>query len=114
MTTSNATESVVGVATTSAEGVRQTRDLSPDVALIDVILGTEFGFDLAHALARTVLKPPRTITMSTYAASDFAEMTDAGPEIGFLHKNSFVGPRHPGPGKPDPTGTPVTPGATLH
>jgi DNA-binding NarL/FixJ family response regulator len=81
--------SVVGVATTSAEAFQQTRDLSPDVALIDVMLGTEFGFDLAHALARAVLKPPQMIMMSTYAAGDFAEMNDAGPAIGFLRKTSL-------------------------
>jgi CheY-like chemotaxis protein len=82
---------VVGVATTSAEALRQTGDLNPNVALIDIMLGAEFGFDLAHALTQAVLKPPRMIMMSTYAATDFAEMLRAGPAIGFLPKASFSG-----------------------
>jgi DNA-binding NarL/FixJ family response regulator len=80
---------VVGLATTSAEALRQTRDLTPNVALIDIMLGTEFGFDLAHTLTQAVLKPPRVIMMSSYAATDFAEMLDASPAIGFLPKSSL-------------------------
>jgi CheY-like chemotaxis protein len=77
---------VVGVAMTSAEALRQTRDFHPDVALIDIMLGAEFGFDLAHTLTQEVLKPPSMIMMSSYAATDFAEMIDASPAMGFLPK----------------------------
>jgi CheY-like chemotaxis protein len=82
---------VVGLATTSAEALRQTRDFNPDIALIDIMLGTEFGFDLAHTLTQAVLKPPRMIMMSTYAATDFAEMIDTSPLIGFLPKTRLSG-----------------------
>jgi DNA-binding NarL/FixJ family response regulator len=78
---------VVGVATTSAEALRQTGKLNPNVALIDIMLGAEFGFDLAHTLTQAVPKPPRMIMMSTYAATDFTEMIDASPAIGFLPKS---------------------------
>jgi DNA-binding NarL/FixJ family response regulator len=37
---------VVGVATNGTEALRQARELSPDVALVDISLGTESGFDL--------------------------------------------------------------------
>jgi CheY-like chemotaxis protein len=77
---------IVGVATTPAEALQQTGNLTPNVALIDIMLDAEFGFDLADTLRQAVLKPPRIIMMSTYAATDFAEMLDAGPAIGFLPK----------------------------
>jgi CheY-like chemotaxis protein len=76
----------VGIATTPAEALRQTGSLTPNVALIDIMLGAEFGFDLADTLTQAVLKPRRMIMMSTYAESDFAGMLDASPAIGFLPK----------------------------
>lgn len=82
---------VVGVATTSEEALRQAGNLTPNVALIDIMLGAEFGLDLARTLTRAVPEPPRMIMMSTYAATDFAEMIDAGPAIGFLPKISLSG-----------------------
>lgn len=82
---------VIGLATTSAEALGKTGTFLPNVALIDIMLGTEFGFDLAHTLTRAVLKPPRMIMMSTYAATDFAEMLDASPAIGFLPKTRLSG-----------------------
>lgn len=80
---------VVGVATTSAEALLQTENLTPNIALIDIMLGTEFGFDVAHTLTQAVLEPPRIIMMSTYAATDFAEMIDASPAVAFLPKTSL-------------------------
>src|ERR1700739_3003208 len=41
---------VVGVATNGTEALRQARELSPDVALVDISLGTESGFDLAQQI----------------------------------------------------------------
>ena len=41
---------VVGVASNGAEALRQARELSPDVALIDISLGTESGFDVAREI----------------------------------------------------------------
>ena len=43
---------VVGVASTIAEALRQARALRPDVILVDIGLGDESGFDLARLLAR--------------------------------------------------------------
>jgi ActR/RegA family two-component response regulator len=82
---------VIGLATTSAEALRKTRTFLPNVVLIDIMLGTEFGFDLAHTLTQAVQKSPRMIMMSTYAATDFAEMLDASPAIGFLPKTRLSG-----------------------
>jgi DNA-binding NarL/FixJ family response regulator len=43
--------SVVGVASTSAEARRRSRELRPDVTLVDIDLGGESGFDVVRALA---------------------------------------------------------------
>ena len=43
---------VVGVASSIAEALRQVRALRPDVILVDIGLGDESGFDLARLLAR--------------------------------------------------------------
>ena len=43
---------VVGVASSIAEALRQARALRPDVILVDIGLGDESGFDLARLLAR--------------------------------------------------------------
>lgn len=43
---------VVGVASNSAEALRQARTLRPDVILVDIGLGDESGFDLARLLAQ--------------------------------------------------------------
>src|ERR1700733_8556973 len=42
---------VVGVATNGAEALRQARRLSPDVALVDISLGAESGFDIAREIS---------------------------------------------------------------
>lgn len=81
---------VVGVATASAEALRQAKRLCPDVALVDIMLGDEHGFDLANALAR-VPAPPHVIMISTYAEADFTDMIAASPAIGFLSKTDLSG-----------------------
>src|ERR1700739_456673 len=43
---------VVGVASTIAQALRQARVLRPDLILVDIGLGDESGFDLAQLLAR--------------------------------------------------------------
>jgi DNA-binding NarL/FixJ family response regulator len=42
---------VVGVAANSAEALRRTEELRPEVVLVDVMLGSENGFELARRLA---------------------------------------------------------------
>ena len=42
---------VVGVAATSAEALRRAEELRPEVVLVDVMLGTESGFEVARRLA---------------------------------------------------------------
>ena len=82
--------SVVGKATNSAEALRCYEDLRPDVALVDIDLGGEDGFELAEQLARaSAASRLAVILVSTYAESDLAEMIDASPAVGFLQKFSL-------------------------
>jgi CheY-like chemotaxis protein len=81
---------VVGVASTGAEAVRRTGDLKPDVALVDIDLGEESGFDVARRLAEPAAGAhPRVILISTYAESDFAELVAESPAVGFLSKSDL-------------------------
>jgi CheY-like chemotaxis protein len=79
---------VVGVAATSAEAVARVRELEPDVALLDVDLDGESGFDLAWQLAADG-SATRTILTSTRSESDLAELVAVTPVLGFLAKNEL-------------------------
>ena len=82
--------SVVGRASNSAEALRYYEDFHPDVALVDIDLGGEDGFELAEQLARaSTANALAVILVSTYAESDLAEMIDASPAVGFLQKFSL-------------------------
>ncbi len=82
--------SVVGRVSNSAEALRCYEDLHPDVALVDVELGGEDGFELAERLDRaSTATSLAVILVSTYAESDLAEMIDASPAVGFLQKFSL-------------------------
>jgi CheY-like chemotaxis protein len=78
---------VVGVASTTAEALRRVRDVKPDVALVDVELGNESGFDLVRRLrSETSLDPSRVILISTYTDEDLGDLiTD--PAAAFLCKS---------------------------
>ena len=79
---------VVGVASTTAEAVRRVQELGPDVALVDVQLGNESGFDLARRLqSETSLDSSRVILISTYADEDLADLIAAAPAAAFLCKS---------------------------
>ena len=79
--------SVVGVASNSAEALSLYLDLHPDVALVDVDLGAESGFELAEQLhLMATSRPLAVILVSTYAETDLAEMIAVSPAVGFLEK----------------------------
>jgi CheY-like chemotaxis protein len=78
---------VVGKASNSAEALKYYEDLHPDVALVDVELGGEDGFELAELLDRVgAASRLAVILVSTYAESDLEEMIHASPAVGFLQK----------------------------
>ena len=78
---------VIGAVSTSTEAVSQATVAEPDVALVDVILGAESGFDLARRLAtQPAAGRTQVIIISTHAAEDFADLIEVSPAIGFLPK----------------------------
>jgi DNA-binding NarL/FixJ family response regulator len=81
---------VVGVASTSAEALQQATELRPDIALLDIDLGGESGFDLARLLSREgCLGRTRMILISTHAEQDYADLIEASPVVGFLSKSAL-------------------------
>jgi DNA-binding NarL/FixJ family response regulator len=79
--------SVVGVAGTSAEALALARETNPDIALVDIILGSESGLELARQLAAEADSARlKVILISTHSAEDFADLIAASPAIGFLSK----------------------------
>jgi DNA-binding NarL/FixJ family response regulator len=74
---------VVGVAANGAEALRQARELRPDVALVDISLGTESGFDIGQQITPYVRS---VILISSQDEDDYAELIADSPAVGFLSK----------------------------
>jgi DNA-binding NarL/FixJ family response regulator len=82
--------SVVGVASTAAEAIGHDEELRPAVALVDISLGAESGFELARRLRRNDREGRLTlILVSTHAESDFADLIAESPANGFLPKSEL-------------------------
>ena len=77
---------VVGVASNGAEALSQARELSPDVALVDISLGAESGFDVAreiHPYVGSVI----LVSSDDHDEDDgYAELIASSPAVGFLNK----------------------------
>jgi DNA-binding NarL/FixJ family response regulator len=83
--------SVVGGAGSGPEAIRQIIESRPDVALIDIDLGRESGLALARTLGEAVNGAvlPRLILISTHDESEYADLIEASPAIGFLAKTAL-------------------------
>jgi DNA-binding NarL/FixJ family response regulator len=79
---------VVGVAATGAEALELAEELRPDVALVDIDLGEESGFDVARRLVEAAGEGS-VVLISSYAERDFAELIAASPAVGFLSKSDL-------------------------
>jgi DNA-binding NarL/FixJ family response regulator len=77
---------VVGVAGNGAEAVELARGLRPDVALVDISLGEESGFDVAELIAGFV---GNVIMISSNAEDDYADLLADSPATGFLSKTEL-------------------------
>jgi CheY-like chemotaxis protein len=86
---------VVGVASTCAEALRRLDELRPDVALVDVNLGEENGFELARRITsrESTAEPPVVILISTYDESEFSEMVAISGADAYMSKCSLSGVR---------------------
>jgi DNA-binding NarL/FixJ family response regulator len=81
---------VVGLASTGCEAVRQADELRPDVALVDIDLGGESGFDVARLLAEASrLEPVPVVLISSYSEKDFIDMIAASAARGFVSKSDL-------------------------
>jgi DNA-binding NarL/FixJ family response regulator len=81
---------VIGTATTSAEGLRLAAELQPDVTLVDIDLGDESGFDVVRRLkAADSANTQLVILTSAYSEEDFTELIQASPAIAFLPKSDL-------------------------
>jgi DNA-binding NarL/FixJ family response regulator len=81
---------VVGLASTGAEAIRLTQELRPDVALVDIDLGNESGFDLVRLISEQGgPAPSRLILISTHSEDDFADLIGQSPALGFLSKSEL-------------------------
>ena len=81
---------VVGIAETGEVAIQLMEELKPDVMLVDIVLGSESGIDLARRLAHSRDgAPARTILISTHDEADFADLIAASPAICFLPKSNL-------------------------
>jgi two-component system, NarL family, nitrate/nitrite response regulator NarL len=82
---------VAGLASNTREALDRAKELQPDVALVDISLGSESGFDLARRLAEADGHGLNVILISTHAAADFADLIDEAPVAGFMAKSELSG-----------------------
>jgi DNA-binding NarL/FixJ family response regulator len=74
---------VAGTASSSAEAMRQAGELRPDIALVDIGLGAENGFDLARDLTARGIA---VIMTSTRTGDDYADLITETQAAGFMPK----------------------------
>jgi DNA-binding NarL/FixJ family response regulator len=77
---------VAAEASNGADALRTCRSVLPELALVDIDLGGESGFDVAEQLHRSLESAPVVILISTHAEQDFDEMIAESPAVGFLPK----------------------------
>jgi DNA-binding NarL/FixJ family response regulator len=77
---------VIGVASNGAEALSVVGELHPDIALIDISLGDESGFDVARRLDSLV---GNVIMISSHTEEDYADLIADSPAIGFLSKTAL-------------------------
>ncbi len=80
---------VVGVASTITDGLRQAEEQRPDLVLVDITLGQENGLDLARLLTEMEPESHEVILISTHAEADFADLIEQAHVAGFLPKSEL-------------------------
>lgn len=84
--------SVVGCVSSSEEAIGAVRELRPEVALVDIDLGPESGFDLARRLADEY-DGSTVILVSTHDEREFARLIESSPAVGFVAKTELSAER---------------------
>jgi DNA-binding NarL/FixJ family response regulator len=81
---------IVGGAGSGNEALQQIAELRPDVVLIDIDLGGESGLALArHLDVSAPQTAPRMILTSLHEESDYADLIEASPAVGFVAKTEL-------------------------
>jgi two-component system, NarL family, nitrate/nitrite response regulator NarL len=78
--------SVVGVASTASTAVSRAEETRPELALIDVDLGEDDGFDVAELLASLPDGGPAVILISVDPRDRFLDRIAASSAVGFIAK----------------------------
>ena len=68
-----------------AEALERAQQLRPDVALVDIDLGGESGFELAQRIAEAPAPLP-VILISARSEDEFVELIETSPALGYLSK----------------------------
>jgi CheY-like chemotaxis protein len=85
---------VVGFATSGDQAVQLAKELGPDLALVDIRLGAESGFDVARRLADlTDTAQLKVIFVSTYNEQEFSDLIEASAALGFIAKTELSADR---------------------
>lgn len=77
---------VVGLATCSEEALRLAAESRPDLALVDINLGRESGFELSRRLLSGEMVDA-VILISSGCGEELAELIEASPAAGFIAKS---------------------------
>jgi two-component system, NarL family, nitrate/nitrite response regulator NarL len=81
---------VVGMASTSTEAFQRAEELSPDLLLVDIKLGSESGFELTRRLLEDGRsKEPAVILISTHSEADFVDLIAESQAAGFVPKSEL-------------------------
>jgi DNA-binding NarL/FixJ family response regulator len=80
--------SIAGMASTITDALDLVAQLQPDVAVVDINLGTDSGFDLAELLADSAVPSPVILT-STCSEQEFDDLITASPALGFVPKTAL-------------------------
>jgi DNA-binding NarL/FixJ family response regulator len=81
---------VAGVASTSADGLREAERLKPELVLVDITLAGESGFDLARRLVEENRDGERAVILiSTHDEADFVDLIAESPARAFLPKSAL-------------------------
>lgn len=84
---------VAGVASTSADALRQAETLRPDVILVDVFLGEESGLQLTRRLVEDAQSEGTVVILiSSHSEVDLADLIATSPAAGFLPKTELSAP----------------------
>jgi DNA-binding NarL/FixJ family response regulator len=82
---------IVGTANTGDDAVRKAEQLAPVVALVDIHLGDESGFDVVRRILDARCDGTRAILISSYPLEDFADLVAESPAAGFVSKSRLSG-----------------------